>query len=938
MRLRVLGPIQVRDGDQWRSLGAPKWRALLAALLVRSGQGVSVEQLIDDLWGDEPPRNGANQIHGYVVRLRRALDDPEGTILTSRSPGYALRIDELDVDVRRFDDLLAQGLDAQRGGDAERAAKVLSEALGLWRGPALADAPSTLLVQTEANRLEERRLVALEARIDADLTLGRHDVLVPELKVLTQEHPLRERFWAQLMLGLYRSGRQSDALAAYQRLYRLLDDEIGVEPGPPVRELHQQILASDPSLDGVEARQDRAGSDDVPRQLPVAVRHFAGRAEALERLDELAAASCSEPGAVIAAITGTAGIGKTSTAVHWAHRVAERFPDGQLYVNLRGFHPTETPVSPETVVRGFLDALSVPPERIPIGFESRVGLYRSLVADRRMLVILDNARDADHVRPLLPGGASCFVVVTSRDRLSGLVAAEGAHPVTLGLLADDEARELLARSLGADRIAGEPRAIATLIDRCARLPLALTIVAASAIVNRTLTLDGLASELADTRARLDNLDTGEPATSMRAVLSWSYRGRSTEARRLFRLLGVHPGPDFTASAAASLAGIPVTDAKRLLAELTRVHLVAEHRSGRFTFHDLLRAYATELAWTDDSESERGAATRRALDHYLHTAHGAALLLAPYRESIELGSPEVGIGPERLADHHAATTWFTAEQAVMLAAVAQAAEQGLDTHAWALAWTLVDFLDWQGSWPEWIATQDLALDAARRLADGTRQATSHRYLANGHTRLGDYADAHAHLKRALSLFVQLENSTGQAYSHRGLARVFGLQGRYNLALAHEQQALDLYRAIGLRRQEAAALNGVGWCHILLGNPQRALVCCRQALDVLQKEVGDRWASASTWDSMGYAHHHLGQYDDAVDCYRNALDLFDDLGDRQNQADTLDRLGDTQCAAGDRDAARHSWQLALHILEDLDHSDVELVRTKLVELAESYATTP
>jgi DNA-binding SARP family transcriptional activator/Tfp pilus assembly protein PilF len=929
MRLRILGPMQVWDGTEWQNLGAPKRRALLAALLVRPGFGVSVQQLIEDVWGDDPPKGAVNQVHGYVARIRRALDDPEGNVLVSRSPGYTLRLGDDDVDAVRFEALTTEGLTARRRGDAVSAAKLLAEALDLWQGPALADVPPTRLVRAEANRLEERRLVALEARIDADLGLGRHTELVPELQAATAEHPLREHLWAGLMVALYRSGRQADALDAYQRLYHLLDNEIGVEPDRRVRELHQRILRGDPALDLAAAGPDPARMPAVPRQLPATVRHFAGREPQIAALDEIAARSRQSPTA-IAVVTGTAGVGKTSTVVQWGHRVTDQFPDGQLYVNLRGFEPSGRPMAPSEAVRGFLDALSVPPERVPATLDAQIGLYRSVLAGQRMLVVLDNARDVDQVRPLLPGSPGCCVVVTSRDQLRGLIASEGAQPITLDLLTDHEAYALLRSHLGLDRIAAEPDATAVLIERCARLPLALSIAAARAAIDPELSLTSLASQLADARDRLDQLDAGEQATNLRGVLSWSYRGLSPDAARMFRLLALHPGPDVTPAAAASLGGLDGADVDRTLRELTRAHLVAEHEPGRFTFHDLLRAYAVELATAVDSDPDRHESTRRLLDHYLHTAHAADRLLRQHQASIALEPRRPGVVPENMTDQGRALAWFMAEHAVLVAVAEAAGEAGHDTHAWQLATTLGEFLGRRGHSHELATVQCTALHAAQRLDDSTGQAYAHRGLARAQAFLGHYDAAEEHYRAALDLYDDLGDVITRASTYLGLAGLAERRRRYQESLAHSRQALTLYRSVDDRPGRARALNMVGWYEARLGHYADALDLCGQALE-LQREAGDRGAQADTLDSLGYAHHHLGDYPQAMACYQDAIELQRESGDYRGRADTLTHLGDSQLATGDPESARRTWRRALAILDDLEHPGADEVRAKLDELA-------
>ena len=937
MRLRILGPMQVWDGAEWQGIGAPKWRALLAALLVRPGHGVSVQQLIDDVWGDDPPRGAVNQVHGYVGRIRRALNDPDGRLLVSRAPGYALRLGDEDVDARHFEVLTAQGMAARRRGEAAAASKLLTEALDLWRGPALADVPPTLLVRAEADRLEEVRLAGLESRVASDLELERHAALVPELQAETASQPLREELWAHLMLALYRSGRQADALDAYQRLHRHLADEVGVEPGRPVQNLHQRILHGDASLDPPTAKPVRPSPAATPRQLPAAVRHFAGRQRELDALSDLAAWSWQSVTTPIALVTGTAGIGKTTTVVQWAHRVAAQFPDGQLYVNLRGFEPAGAPMEPAEAIRGFLDALAVPPERLPRTLDALAGLYRSVLAGRRVLVVLDNARDAEQIRPLLPGSPGCVVAVTSRNQLSGLVAAEGAQPITLDLLTDGDARDLLESQLGADRVGREPEAAFALIEHCARLPLALSIAAARAAVDPELSLVDLAGQLADARSRLDQLDAGEQATNVRAVLSWSYHGLSDEARHLFRLLGVHPGPDIASAAAASLAGCDVATVRRLLRELNRVHLVAEPTTGRFSFHDLLRAYAAELAAKEESDSERCQARHRCFDHYLHTAHAADRLLRSHHAPIAVAPPQPHVTPEYVEDQGGALDWFDAERAVLVAVAETAAHSGFDVHAWQLAATLGEFLGRRGHSHDLATVQCTALEAARRVADPIGQAHAHRGLARARAFLGRYDEAEGHYRDALSKYAEVDDVIARAGTHLGLAGLAERQRHYDDSLQHSRDALALFRSMDDRAGQARALNMVGWYEARLGNYEAALEHCRQALD-LHRAAGDRGAESDTLDSLGYIHHHLGDYQKAVACYQDAIERQRESGDQRGEADTLAHLGDSQLAAGSADAAHGSWRRALTILDELDHPDADEVRAKLDDLATTGPDSP
>jgi tetratricopeptide (TPR) repeat protein/transcriptional regulator with XRE-family HTH domain len=662
----------------------------------------------------------------------------------------------------------------------------------------------------------------------------------------------------------------------------------------------------------------------APRLLPAPVAGFAGREAELAALSQV----LDQPGgtAVITAIGGTAGVGKTALAVHWAHQVAGLFPDGQLYVNLRGFDPSGRPVTPADAVRRFLDAMQVPASQIPSGPQAQQDLYRSLLAGRRMLIVLDNASDAAQVRPLLPGGPACLVLVTSRSQLTSLVAAEGAHPVTLDVLRPAEARELLERRLGRERVAAERDVADELAGLCAQLPLALAIAAARAAVNPGQPLAALVTELRDARGSLDALDAGDSGSSVRAVFSWSTRQLSGEAARMFGLLGLHPGPDICVPAAASLAGRAQAQAGRLLAELARARLIAEHAPGRFSFHDLLRAYAAEQARHAGSQAGRDAAIGRVLDHYLHTAARAARLLDPTKEPIVLTPPRPGAAPEQPADHRQALVWFEAERQVLLAAVTLAAGSGFDVHAWQLPWAMAPFLQGRGHWQEWAATQRTALAAAARLGDAAAQALSGRLLANACAELGDRDQALGHYASSLALYQRLGNRLGEARIQQNLGLLAERQGRYADALGHAEQALRLWQVIGDKAGEAEALNDVGWCHGLLGDYLQARAFCRQAL-TLCAETGDRWFEGHAWDSVGYAEHHLGNLAEAAACYQRALSTLRESGARFDEADVLTHLGDTHHAAGELAQARKAWQQALAILEDLQHPDAGKVRAKL-----------
>jgi tetratricopeptide (TPR) repeat protein len=662
-----------------------------------------------------------------------------------------------------------------------------------------------------------------------------------------------------------------------------------------------------------------------PRQLPPTTQYFSGRTAELRLLTGLLDQATPAVGTVvISAIGGTAGVGKTTLALRWAHQVAARFPHGQLYTDLRGFDPSRTPVTSDEVVRGFLTALGVPHEAIPASPQARVGLYRSILADRGVLVVLDNARDAAQVRPLIPSGPGCLVVVTSRDRLTGLVTSDGANVLRLDVLTEAEAGELLAGRLGADRLAAEPAAVADLIRLCAGLPLALSIAAAHAAANPSLPLAAQAADLR--QARLDALATGDTATDVRAVFSWSYANLGPLAARMFRLTGVHPGPDLSDAAAASLAAVPLRDARGALSELAGAHLVVQHSPGRFAGHDLLRAYAAEQAEASEDDTRRQAAVHRVLDHYLHTAYAADQLLDPLREPITRTGPAAGVTAERIASYEQALAWFQAEHRVLRAAATLAARSGSGRHAWQLAWAQATFFKRHGDWHEWAAVEHIALAAAAGAGDTVGQAHACFDLGRAALRLGTYPGALAHLRRALELFAALDDRVGQAYSHIELGRTFRALGSIGTAIDHASQALVLAEDGGHQVVWAGALNNIGYYHAHLRDYEQALARCQQALSVF-RELGCRSGEAQTLDSVGYAYHLLGQHDKAIGCFSQALELLRELGSRSDQATLLTHLGDVLSAAGDDGPAREAWQQALGILDELRHPDADLVRAKL-----------
>ena len=895
-------------------------------LLLDLGRTVSPELLIDRVWGEQPPATVRNALSGYLARLRKviaAAAEQEAQLARS-SGGYVLRAPAGQLDLHRFRALTAEA--AKADGD-EPAAAWLRQALGLWRGPALAGLDSPWL-RAMRQTLELERAAAVLDLNEARLRLGEHAALVSELSRQTASSPADERLAGQLMLALYRCGRQAEALAAYQHARNLLVDEVGTEPGPQLRQLHRQVLSADPALAAPEPAPAPRVNTAVPRELPAGVRSFIGRSGEMLALTKMIGEPGAEaPGtAQVIVIAGTAGVGKTTLALNWAHQVADRFPDGQLHVNLRGFDSSGTPSAPEVAIRGFLDGLGVAPQRIPPDLEAQARLYRTLVADRRMLVVLDNARDEEQVRPLLPASPGSLVLVTSRSQLCGLAVTDAAWMLTIDVLSHAEAVELLTVRIGRARAAAEASAVSQIATLCACLPLALAVAAARAAARPGFPLNALAAELRDGAGRMDALDAGDPTVSVPAVFSWSYQQLTAEAARMFRLLGLHTGPDISVAAAASLTATKQSEARRLLGELTRLHLISEHVPGRYAFHDLLHAYAGDQALTCDSEPERHEAIGRVLDHYLHSARHGAFMLTSTFEPVALLPPRPGTTPERPAGPHGVLAWFDAEHLTLLAAHGLAEESGSDSHAWQLPWAMTPFLRKRGHWQEWAATQRTALAAATRLDDIAGQAVSRRLLATAYDDLGDYEQAHGSYMASLELYQRLGDPCGQARTLSGLGVLAARQGRLRDALSYDEQSLSLYQAAGHKAMEAVTLYGIGWDHGLLGDFEQARAFCRQAL-TLNSYVGNRDVDAAIWDCLGYAEHHVGNFAEAAACYQRALGIIREFGDRWRETVTLTHLGDTLYADGDLPQARQIWQQALAILEDLDHPDAAKVRAKL-----------
>jgi DNA-binding SARP family transcriptional activator/Tfp pilus assembly protein PilF len=881
----------VRCGDLRVALSPGKQRAVLAALLLRANQVVSVDELAETLWGLSPPPSARVTVQNNVMRLRRALGEACRDRISTQRRGYMIRVAAGELDMTRFEHLLGSARAAARDGSWAMSAQQARGALELWRGEPLADVDSEVLAAREVPRLAELRLQTLELRNDADLHLGRHAEAIAELRRLASEHPLRERLHGLLMLALYRDGRQAEALAAYAAARRVLIEELGTEPGTGLRKLHQRILTADPALELAENERPAAAAPEpvVPRQLPATVRHFTGRARELAELSGLLDGSGGEtvPMVVISAIAGTAGVGKTALAVQWAHQVADRFPDGQLYVNLRGYDPGQ-PVLAADALAGFLRALDVSGPDIPAEEHERATRYRSLLAGRRMLVVLDNAGSADQVRPLLPGTPACVVVVTSRDSLAGLVARDGAARVDLDLLPLAEAVDLL-RALIGRQLDADPAAAATLASQCSRLPLALRVAAELAAARPAVPLADLVGELADQQRRLDLLDAGgDRHTAVRAVFSWSYRHLGTGAARMFQLAALHPGPDLDPYAAAALSGTTVERAVRLLDQLTRAHLIQSAGPGRYCMHDLLRAYALDLVAAVDTEDEQRAPLTCVFDYYLYTAATAMDVLYPAERGRRPRIPAPASPVPPVTDPATAQVWLDAEQANLVAAAANAAAHGWPDHAFQLAATVSRYLNQCGHYSAAIAINSHARFAAVRAANRAAEAEALTNLGTIEWHQGRFQHATTHYRQALTAFRECGDRDGQARVWHNLGGVDMLQGRFRQAADQVEQAMVLFREAGDQVGEGRSLQNLGFVELRQGRYPEAAGHLQCALDLFC-QTGDPAGQAHALANLGTVDLEQGRFQQAAGRLQAALDLFCQSSNRAGQAHVLGYLG-------------------------------------------------
>ncbi|HEY6277616.1 MAG TPA: BTAD domain-containing putative transcriptional regulator [Streptosporangiaceae bacterium] len=969
IRFRILGPLEVWSGAEWGQITAAKWRALLAALLLQHSQPVATDRLIADLWPGQPPANAANLVSVYVLRLRRLLGDG-ATALVTRPPGYQLVLAPGELDAERFGQLATEGRAALAAGDPERAAGLLSQALGLWSGPALTDVPSSPLVDAESSRLAEARVRATELRIEADLGCGRSEQVTPELQRLVADHPMREEPWALLMRALAGAGHQAEALAVYGQVRKVIADELGVEPGTALQQLYQQILnadASSPAAGRGAVVLDAAGlAAPAPAQLPADIADFTGRAGQVAQLSALLAGDrqagegpagdgpggrgplgdgqagegpaaggeppgegpSGSPGVVpVVLVVGSGGLGKTALAVHAAHLLSGQFAGGQLYVNLLG--ATE-PLVPAEVLARFLRDLGADPSRIAAGEEERAAQFRTRLAGRRVLIVLDDARDAAQVRPLLPGSASCAVLITARRAMPEL---EGCRLLDLDVLPPAEARALFGRVAGEGRARAEPEATSGVLAACAGLPLAIRIAGARLAARGGWTVRTLAGRLADERRRLDELRAGNLAVRASFEVSFASLPRAVGASgadpaRVFRLLGLWTGPSIALPAAAALAGQPETGTEEALEVLVDAHLLDTPEPDVYRFHDLLRVYAADRARAEETEPDRLAAVTRLLTWYLHTIEAAARVISPQHHRVPLDPPGLEVRPLAFPSLEEALAWCDHERAGLTAATRLAAQYQLPDIAWKLPAAAMSYFYRRSHWSDWLITHQAGLASARRLGDKPAEAwmLNNLGMAYGQQRMEESVGC---FEQALALYREINDVQGESRAATNVAKANLDLHRFAEAQAAAQESLAIQRQAGKRYGEGIALGVLGCACRELGHFDEAGRWLKQALAIFS-DLGDRDSEADVLADLGDLYLDQDEVSAAIEYYLESLAIRREITDRYGEASTLRRLSEARLRAGDVGEARRLLTEALLLFEELgDHAQAAEVRASLAE---------
>ncbi|MCF3125251.1 tetratricopeptide repeat protein [Streptomyces arenae] len=894
-RFSVLGPVRAWHGTEQLNTGSPQQRALLAALLLRDGRTATAAELIDALWGEEPPSQALAAVRTYASRLRKVL--PSG-VLVSESGGYSVQVADGALDLAAAEDLWSAAEKARGVGDLCQARTLVNKSLGLWDGEPLAGVPGPY-AETQRTRLEEWRLQLLESRLDMDLEQGCHAEAVSELTALTAAHPLRERLRELLMLALYRSGRQAEALAVYADTRRLLADELGVDPRPGLKDLQQRILQADPGLAEPSADSPEPATTVVrPAQLPATVPDFTGRASFVHELSEILSTAEGRVMAV-SALAGIGGVGKTTLAVHVAHVARTHFPDGQLYVDLQGAGARAA--EPETVLGAFLRALGTADSAIPDSLEERAALYRSVLDGRRVLVLLDNARDAAQVRPLLPGMEGCAALVTSRVRMVDLA---GAHLVDLDVMSPEEALLLFTRIVGEERVTAEREAALDVVAACGFLPLAIRIAASRLAARRTWTVSTLAAKLADERRRLDELQAGDLA--VKATFELGYGQLEPAQARAFRLLGLADGPDLSLAAAAAVLDLPLEDTEDILESLVDTSLVESAAPGRYRYHDLVRLYARACAERDEQPpSEREAALSRLLDFYLASAARVYAIERPGDRTVDHLEVTARLGQD-FTDDTKALDWLHSEAACILACVQQSLGPTTLRRAVDLLLASKDLAESGASSLRYELATSAARDAAAALGDAHAEGRARVTLSQVHNNAGHFEKARVEAELATTL----GQTTGDPWTGCNAPNELGIIANcLNHPAESEKyllQAIDAFRADGNRPGEASAVCNLSRVLADLGRISAAIDLVRQGIAIYD-DLGLTFRLANARYALGIALGHAGRHTEALDQLTDALHMFVENRQRLWEGTTHYRIAQVHLAAQrSTQAAQHAEQ--------------------------------
>lgn len=908
----ILGTLTATVSGKEKVIDSGKLRVLLAALLLRSGTVVDNDRLAGWLWDERRPSNPRGTLHTYVRRLRMLLGD--AALVETAAGGYRIDIAEDELDLTRFRRLMRT---AQRTEAPEERARLLSEALGAWRGTPLADVPSDSLRRDEVPALQDERLGALEVYFEAELQLGRHAQLVKELRTTAMDNPLRENFWSLLMLALYRSGRQAEALDVYQQARRELVEQLGIEPGERLRTLHTGILESDPALaapDGPRPGTDRAVT--VPAQLPPLALGFVGRKDIVDRVEALLPPAPGRTGVPVVVLSGPPGVGKTALAVCLGRRVRAAFPDGQLYVNLHGYERdgADAPVPPDQVLAQFLRSLGVPADRIPVDPVEQANLYRSELTGKNVLVVLDNAAGAEQVLPLIPGDAGCSVLITSRRQLRSLAVTHGAQVIGVGTLGPRESAELITGMLRQAGVAVEPEVVREVAALCSYLPLALRIAAANLISAP----GGQTEAYVDSLRRGNRLAAlsvdGDTASAVSTAIALSYDAMTPDDRAVFRLTGLFPGADFTPAAVSVLADISEAQARTGLSRLETASLLQQTAPGRYQFHDLLREFARDRAAEEHSRQERAAAVDRLGRWYLAGACAAADVL--YSEFVRLAEPERPddlFDAPRFRDESHAMAWLLAERRNLMACVRHFGSHGPHHFSWHLADVLRGFF-WTGKYrAEWDEATRIGLAAAESLHDEPGIAAMHRSLANLRNTLGDYERALAHQEKSLALHGRLGMAEEVAATLNNMSLAHLSLGRGGLAERHARRALEVAHSIRSPRLQATTQGLLGFIHWTQGDMAQATEFLSASLDIAAS-LGLHHISSYSLRNLGLVRQATGELSEARSCFTRALRASESIDSSYDRSISLYGLALVDLDIGRPETALESAQRALSSFQE------------------------